>query len=154
MDLPETSLVKSPAKQQTTSSTLSDDSDDDLLDLGSPASYHPDEDDLLPAETNVAPGMMTGFFLGLVTKFLGVSDFHKFHLINQKHHNDEEELQDVSTAFQRMLLMLFGFATHETVKNAQAINQNFADTLSLFFCLHKLTNQNIEQGKKFLQGIF
>jgi len=52
-----------------------------------------------PPFTCSAPGMMTGFFLGLVTKFLGVSDFHKFHLINQKHHKDEEELQDVSTAF-------------------------------------------------------
>ena len=97
--------------------------------------------------------MLTGCSLGLVTKFLGLSDFHNFHLINQKHLNDEEELQDVSTAFQRMLLMLFGFATHETIKNAQAINQNFADTLSLFFCLHKLTNENIEQGEKILQGI-
>ena len=132
MDSPEASFVKSPAKQQTTSSTLSDDSDDDSLDLGSPASYHPNEDGLFLAETNVVPGMLTGWSLSLVIKFLGVSDFHKFHLINQKHHKDEEEIQDVSTAFQRMLLMLFGLASHETIKNAQAINQNFADTLSLF----------------------
>ena len=119
------------SKKQTTS-TPSDDSDNDSLDLGSPPSYHSDDDDLFPAETNVLPGMLTGCSLSLVTKFLGVSDFHKFHLINQKHHKDEEEIQDVSTAFQRMLLMLFGFANHETIKNAQAINQNFADTLSLF----------------------
>jgi len=98
VDLPETSLVQSPAKQQTTS-TLSDDSDDLLLDLGSPASYHPNEDELFPAETNVVPGMLTGWSLSLVTTFLGVSDFHKFHLINQNHHKDEKEIQDVSTAF-------------------------------------------------------
>ena len=133
MDLPETSLVKSPAKQQTTSSTLSDDSDDDLLILGSPPSHRPDANAWSPAETNGLPGMLTGLSSSAVITFLGVSDFHNFHLINQKHHKDEEEIQDASTAFQRMLLMLFGLAAHETIKNAQAINQMFADTLSLFF---------------------
>ena len=68
VDSPETSLVQSPAKKQTTS-TLSDDSDDDLLDLGSPASYHPDEDELFSAETNGIPGMLMGWSLSLVTTF-------------------------------------------------------------------------------------
>ena len=128
---------------------MSDDSDDDLLDLGSPPSYHPDDNDLLPAETNVAPGMLTGCSLGLVTNFLGVSDFHKFHLINHKHLNNEEELQDVSTAFRRVLLMLFGFATHETIKNAQAINQNFADTLSLFFACTNSPTMTLNKENRF-----
>jgi len=119
VDLPETSCFQSPAKQQP------DGSDDDAMDLGSPPSCHSDDNCLFPAEeTNVVSS--------LVAKFLGVSDLNEFHFINQQPHKDEEELQDVSTAFRRMLLMLFGFATHETIKNAQAINQNFADTLSLF----------------------
>ena len=104
VDLPETSLVQSPAKQQPTSSTLSDDSDDLLLDLGSPPSYHPNEDGLFSAETNVVPGMLTGWSLSLVTKFFGVSDFHKFHLINQKHHKDEEKFKMFQLPFKECCL--------------------------------------------------
>jgi len=48
-----------------------------------------------------------------------------------------------------MLLMWFGLATHETIKNAQAINKKIADTLSLFFACTNSPMQTLNKEKRF-----